>query len=588
MGQWRVFSKKCDFKGIGERLGVDQVLVRIMRNRDLTDEDMMREFLFGNEGEQYNYFGLSDIEEAVDIIMDKIDANLPIRIIGDYDADGIMSTYILCKGLRLCNAETDCVIPHRIKDGYGISKALIDEAIADGIDTIITCDNGIAAAEAFEHAKAQGMTCIVTDHHEIPYEVIDGEKREIIPAVDAVVDPKRSDDMYPHKNICGAVVAYKLIECLFDAMGMEPELLDEFREMAGFATVCDVMELRGENRYLVKYALKSLKNSHNIGMKALIRACELEGKSITSFSIGFVLGPCINATGRLDSARLSLDLLMAENFEKALNIATELKELNETRKKLTEEGLERAQYIIEQEYEPGDRVLVVYLPQLHESLAGIVAGRIREKYYKPVFVVTNGQDGLKGSARSIPEYHIYDAMTEVKDVFCKYGGHAMAAGFSLNDGMLDKFRRDINEKCKLTEEDLTEKILIDVPMPMEYVTDKLIEQLELLEPFGNGNAKPVFAQKNVTFMTGSIMGRNRNMARFRVRTESGFVTEMVMFRGLERLRDTMDDKFGNGTYDAFMAGTNAQQITMSVIYYPSINEFRGTRSIQFVLNDFTM
>lgn len=584
MGNWLVYGKKCDFKGIGERLGVDQVIVRILRNRDMTQEQEMRRFLFPSEECVHDYSLLKDLDNAVDITLNKIDEDAHIRIIGDYDVDGIMSTYILKKGLSLCGATVDYAIPHRIKDGYGISAGLIDEAYGAGIDTIITCDNGIAAVEAFEHAKELGMTCIVTDHHDIPYEESDGERREKLPGVEAIVDPKREGDMYPYKCICGAMVAYKFIECMFDACGIELEYLEEFKELAGFATVCDVMELRDENRYFVKYTLASLHNSHNVGMRALVRACELDGRPINSHSIGFVLGPCINATGRLESAGLSMELLMSETAEKAIGIAYELKELNETRKKLTEDGLDRAIYLIENEYSPEDKVIVAYLPGLHESLAGIVAGRIKERYYRPAFVVTKGKDGLKGSARSIEGYQIYDAMTEVKDVFEKYGGHAMAAGFSLKEGRLDEFRQRINENCRLTKEELVQKTVIDVPMPPEYVTEKLLEELSLLEPFGNGNEKPVFAQKNITFTKGRTMGKTGEMARFSVVTENGFSTEMVLFRRLDSFMKCIDDKYGAGAANRLFEGV--ESFKMDVIYYPSINEFRGKKSIQFIINDF--
>ena len=584
MGNWLVYGKKCDFKGIGEKLGVDQVIVRILRNRDMTEEQEMRSFLFPSEECVHDYSLLSDLEKAVDIIVDKIDRNEHIRIIGDYDVDGIMSTYILKKGLALCGAKVDYAIPHRIKDGYGISVGLIDEAFETGIDTIITCDNGIAASEAFEHAADLGMTCIVTDHHDIPYEEYEGERRERLPRVDAVVDPKRAGDIYPYKNICGAMVAAKVVECLFDACGVETKYLEEFKELAGFATVCDVMELKDENRYFVKYTLESLHNSHNVGMRALVRACELDSRPINSHSIGFVLGPCINATGRLESADLSMELLMCETAEKAIGIAYELKELNETRKKLTEDGFERAIYLIENEYSKEDKVIVAFLPELHESLAGIVAGRIKERYYRPTFVVTKGKDGLKGSARSIEGYQIYDAMTEVKDVFEKYGGHAMAAGFTLKEGKLDEFRQRINEKCNLSGEDLIQKTIIDVPMPLEYVTDELLLQLSLLEPFGNGNEKPVFAQKNVTFLSGKTMGKTGEMARFSVMTENGFRAEMVLFRRLDSFIKCLEEKYGLGTADRLFEGK--ENFKMDIIYYPSSNEFRGRKSIQYVINDF--
>ncbi len=583
MAKWMVAGKKCDFKQIGDNLGIDQVVVRIMRNRGLMDEASMREFLQADENCYHSYESMKDIDLAIDILMDKIDEGQKIRVIGDYDVDGVMSTYILWKGLSVCGANVDAVIPHRIVDGYGISVSLIDEAIADGVDTIITCDNGIAAKSAFDYAKEHGLTCIVTDHHEIPFED-DGDRRYIIPQVDAVIDPKQEDCAYPFKAICGAVVAYKVIEALLDAIGEDTAHLHELRELAGFATVCDVMELRDENRALVKYTLSRLNNSSNIGMRGLVKVCGLEGKTIKAHSIGFVLGPCINATGRLESAMLSLDLLRSQDIEEAINIASQLKALNDSRKELTELGMQRADEIIEAKGLSYNKVMVVYIPGLHESLAGIVAGRIREKYYRPVFVVTDAENGLKGSARSIPAYHIYEAMSEVKELFDKFGGHALAAGFSLKDGMLEEFDRRINDNCNLKPEDFEEKIVIDVPMPMGYVTEKLIEQLAVLEPFGAGNEKPVFAQKDVEFIYCRLMG-NGTMGKITARTEDGITVELLMFRNLDKLFAAIDAKYGVGSSEA-LTQRKCSGIKMDIIYYPDINEYQGRRSIQFLLNDY--
>lgn len=585
MSKWLVASKKCDFKTIGEHLGVDQVVVRIMRNRGLENENQMRAFLEADERCYHSYEYMKDIDNTVDILMDKIDEGDKIRIIGDYDVDGIMSTYILWKGLTICGADADCVIPHRIKDGYGINTGLIDEADNDGVRTIITCDNGIAAVDAIAHARKLGMCCIITDHHEIPFEQAGEGKRYIIPDADAVVDPKQEDCSYPFEGICGAVVALKVIEALFDALGEEETKLEELRELAGFATVCDVMELRDENRALVKNTLKHLPSSHNTGMKALVSVCGLDGKSITAYSIGFVLGPCINATGRLDTARLSLELLQCSELEQAIELAQKLKNLNEERKELTEQGMAMADTIVDEENMADKKVMVLYMPKLHESLAGIVAGRVREKYCKPVFVITEGDGCLKGSARSIPTYHIYEAMSAVKDVFLKFGGHAMAAGFSLSKERLNEFDRRINENCTLTEEDYEEKIVIDVPMPMSYVTEELINQLSVLEPFGNANEKPVFAQKDVEFVYCKVMGSNNNMGKISARTQDGVSVTLVLFRYLDNLLEAIDEKYGKGTGEK-LTTQKCSGILMDIIYYPSVNEYQGYRNIQFILNDY--
>ena len=585
MAEWYLANKKCDFKAIGDELGVDQVLVRIMRNRGYETADEMRTFLNGGDELEHSYENLKGLDEALDILMEKIDEGLPIRIIGDYDVDGITSTYILWKGLSLAGAAVDTVIPHRIRDGYGINVDMIDEAYKAGVDTILTCDNGIAAAKAFEHAKELGLTCIVTDHHEIPYEEEGGVKHYILPQVEAVVDPKQEDCPYPFKEICGAVVAYKLMQGLFDALGMDTEDLKELKELAGIATVCDVMPLVDENRYLVKNTLRSLKNARNTGIRALVKTCELENKNITSHSIGFVIGPCINATGRLDSADIGLELLQSESIEEGLIKAARLKELNEARKTMTESSQNKAREIIEAEGMLKDKVIVTYIPGMHESLAGIVAGRIREYSGKPAFILTDGEGCLKGSARSIEAYHIYEAMSEISDVFLKFGGHAMAAGFSIEKDRLEEFRRRINENCRLSEADYIERITIDVPMPMAYVTEKLVEQLSLLEPFGNGNEKPVFAQKNVSFTSVRLMG-NGKMAKFAVRTPEGGPFELVLFRNLDKFSSAVDDKYGPGCWQKFTENVTDREIVMDVIYYPGINEFRGNKNLQFVMTDY--
>lgn len=585
MANWMVAGKKCDFKQIGDQLGIDQVVVRIMRNRGLTNAEEMKSFLYGGNESLHSYESLKDIDKAVDIILDKIDEKAKIRIIGDYDVDGIMSTYILWKGLTICNADVDTVIPHRIKDGYGISVSLIDEAYEDGIDTIITCDNGIAAVEAFDHALEYGMTCIVTDHHEIPFKDVNGKREYILPSVPAIVDPKQEDCQYPFKGICGAVVALRVIEALFDALGEDVGRLDELKELAGFATVCDVMELRDENRVMVKNTIKSLSKSLNTGMRALVKACNLEGKAINAYAIGFILGPCINATGRLDSANLSLDLLKCNNIEDAVVIANRLRTFNENRKELTAKGAYQADYYIEKNGVDKDKVMVVYLPDLHESLAGIVAGRIKEKYNKPVFVITDGEEGCKGSARSIPAYHIYEAMSKISDVFTKFGGHAMAAGFSLEKEKIEEFKKRINETCELSESDYEEKIIIDVPMPMSYVSEKLIEQLSVLEPWGQGNEKPVFAQKDVEIISCKLMGKSSDMLKLNAKTPDGVNVEMVLFRNGEKMLRAFDQKYGPKTSDKLLA-SKASGILMDVIYYPSINEYMGRKNLQFVIGDY--
>ena len=602
MAKWFVSAKKADFNRIAEQFHIDPVIARIIRNRDMVTDEEIRRFLNGSEKDLHNPRLLKDVEKASKILQEKIKSGKKIRIIGDYDVDGICSTYILYKGLKTCGADVDCVIPHRMKDGYGINESLVEQAIEEGVDTILTCDNGIAAKAVLETGKAKGLTCIVTDHHEVPFEEADGVRKFIIPDVDAVVDPKQEDCEYPFSSICGAVVAYKLVQVVVDeylqagAManaGAETEdtckaVLEELIEPAGVATVCDIMPLIDENRIIVKKAMESLRDAKNPGLKALIKVNELDADKLSSFSIGFVIGPCLNATGRLDTAQVSLDLLMAEKFEEAVSIASTLKDYNESRKQLTEKGVEEAMKLLDGGNYDNDRVLVLYLKDVHESLAGIIAGRVRERSGKPTFVLTSGEEGVKGSARSIEAYNIYEEMTKCKQYFTKYGGHKMAAGLSLKEEDIEPFRKVINENCKLTEDDFEEKITIDVPMPMGYVTESFINQLSILEPFGPSNEKPVFAQKNVRFLRGYKMGKNQNMARFDVMDESGCRFTMVCFRGLEKMipymetkvgKQTVDDLFGQGIY-------GKDELILDVIYYPSLNEFRGKTSIQYILQDY--
>lgn len=589
MAKWYMSAKKADFEQMAALYKIDPVIARIIRNRDLTEDREIRRYLCGKQSDLYPYTWLKDVQKAVGILQEKIATRKKIRVIGDYDVDGICSAYILWKGLKICGAKVDTVIPHRIKDGYGINEHLIEAAVQDGIDTIITCDNGIAAGEEMAYAKKKGMTCIVTDHHEIPYEEIEGKRKYLLPQADAVIDPKQESCTYPYPGICGAVVVYKLIEGMFSAMQIEDDRKAEFIELAGFATVCDVMELRDENRIIVKLALESMKHSTNQGIRALIQVNKLEPDKLSSYHLGFVLGPCMNATGRLDTAEIALELLQSDSYDKAIQRATHLKELNESRKEMTEQGILNAMEKIENEKLNQDKIMVVFLPGLHESLAGIVAGRIREKYGKPVFVLTSGEEGIKGSARSIPAYHIYDEMTKCSELFIKYGGHAMAAGLSMEEENIAVFRERINQLCTLQPEDFVEKILIDVPMPLSYVTESLVEQLSILEPFGNGNAKPVFAQKNVILQKGRKMG-NGNMARFFVSDECGSKYTMLLFRDLDRFMEYVESRYGKILLEQlFSTGIHPdieEQIRLDIIYYPSINEYRGRKSLQFTIQDY--
>ncbi len=587
MAQWFVSAKKADFNKIAEKYSIDPVLARIIRNRDIIEEEEIRKYLKGGRQDMYTPGLLKDMDKAVALLCDKIKEGVRIRVIGDYDADGICSSYILLRGIAACGGNVDTVIPHRIKDGYGLNDSLIEEAHNDGIDTIITCDNGIAAASQVSYARELGMRVIITDHHEIPYEEEDGRRIYILPEADAVVNPKQEACGYPYKNVCGGVVAYKVVQALFSSLHPkdEMEIMEELLEIAAFATVCDVMELRDENRIIVKCGLQNMQHTRNQGLKALIEVCGLEGKTISAYHIGFVLGPCINATGRLDTAKRALSLFSSRSRSEAVKIAAELKDLNDSRKEMTLKGTGEAIECIEKTDWKKDKVLVVYLPECHESLAGIIAGRLREQYGRPVFVLTKGEDGVKGSGRSIEGYHMYEEMTACKEYFTKYGGHKMAAGLSMEEGNVESFRRKINEACRLTEEDFEEKVHIDAAMPFSYLTKERIGELGLLEPFGVGNSKPVFAQKNVHIINARIMGKNQNVGKYNVRDEEGGSYEMVYFGDLDKFHEFLSAQAGKENIVRMLEGGRGD-IPISITYYPSINSYAGKESIQIVLQNY--
>lgn len=569
MEKWMVYNKKADFQKIGSEFGIDPVIARLIRNRDIQDMKEIRSYLYGTLAEIPSPWKMKDMERAVQILQKKITQKKKIRIIGDYDIDGVTATCILLKGLKRLNANVDTYIPDRVKDGYGMHEQLIDKALEDGIDTILTCDNGIAAAAEIEYAKKEGLTVIVTDHHDIPFRDTEDGRIWIIPKADAVVNPKQNDCLYPNKNICGAVVAWKLIWALYERLGIDSDEIWDFLELAAIATVGDVMDLQGENRIIVKEGLKKLSSTSFEGLKALICVNNLEGAEITAYHVGFVVGPCINASGRLDTAARSLELLLADNMEDAMKLADDLYDLNQSRKAMTEQGKEQAIQSIEENNLGKDRVLVVYLPDCHESLAGIIAGRIREAYNKPVFVLTKGVDGVKGSGRSIEAYSMYEELVKCSDLLTQFGGHPMAAGLSMEEKNVELFRRRLNDNCTLTEQDLIPKIMIDVPMPISYLSKKLTEQLKVLEPFGKGNSKPLFAQKNLRAVGIRVFGRNRNVAKMLLIDENGIKMDAVYF----------------GEAQEFVDFVQAHD-TISVTYYPEINVFQGRENLQVVIKNY--
>ncbi|MBD5454844.1 MAG: single-stranded-DNA-specific exonuclease RecJ [Lachnospiraceae bacterium] len=592
MAKWMVSAKRADFAKIAERFQIDPVIARIIRNRDIVEEEQIDFFLNGTIEDLHAPRLLYDMEKAVAFMLSKIRESVPIRIIGDYDIDGICSAYILLRGLKACGAKADTVIPHRIKDGYGLNDTLIEDAHRDGINTIITCDNGIAAAPQIAYAKELGINVIVTDHHEVPYEVMeDGSRKELLPPAEAVIDPKQEKCEYPFDGICGAVVAYKFVQVLLEEYEKESgsvrreELLQELLEFAAFATVGDVMELLDENRILVKYGLKQMVQTKNPGLRALIEVNGMQGKALSAYHIGFVLGPCLNATGRLDTAAKALQMLNCDDFGEAITIAGELKELNDSRKEMTRQGTEAAITMIEEGGLWEDKVLVIYLPDCHESLAGIIAGRIKEKYHKPVFVLTKAEEGVKGSGRSIETYHMYEQMSLCKQLFTRYGGHKMAAGLSMPEENIEEFRNTLNRNCQLSDEDFIEKIAIDVPMPLSYIRMDFVRQLQALEPFGNGNPKPVFAQKNVYIRQGRLLGKNENVGKYRIQDEQGNSYEMIYFGDLEKWHAFLEDTFGREEREKlYREGSDA--IVIKMIYYPDINVYKGRESLQIVMHDY--
>ena len=569
MERWVVAAKRADFVAIGKEFGIDPVIARLIRNRDVQDKEEIRRYLHGTVEELASPHLMKDVDKAVEILRNKIKEKKQIRIIGDYDIDGVVSTFILIKGLKRVGAYADTYIPDRMADGYGIHEHLIERAEADGIDVIVTCDNGIAAYNEIAMAKGKGMTVIVTDHHEIPYKETENGRELIFPPADAIINPKQPDCKYPEKRLCGAVVALKLVTALYEACGIPERELEDFIELGAIATVGDVMDLQGENRILVKEGLKRLSRTSNKGLRELIRANGLEDGEITAYHVGFVLGPCINASGRLDTAARSLKLLCAETEEEAAKLAGDLTALNQSRKALTEEGKEEAIRIVEETEIGQDRVLVIFLPDCHESLAGIIAGRIREKYNKPVFVLTKGETLVKGSGRSIENYSMFEELVKCGDLMEQYGGHPMAAGLSIREENVEEFRKRLNENCALTEKDLMPKILIDVPMPVSYINKELVNEISLLEPFGKGNAKPLFAQKGLHVLSSRVLGKNRNVAKLQLSDNTGCVVEAVYF----------------GEADEFVNAVK-ESSSISVTYYPEINRYQGRENLQIVIRNY--
>lgn len=585
MENWVLLRKGADFQHISEKFHISPRVASLIRNRDVIGDDAIEKYLNGTIADLYDGMLMKDMDKAVAVLGEKIKENAKIRIIGDYDIDGIQSTYILLEGFRMLGADVDSDIPDRMKDGYGLNRNLIDRALEADVDTIVTCDNGIAAAEEIAYAKSMGMTIVVTDHHEVPYTEIGAGRRYILPEADAVVDPKQEDCTYPFKGLCGAAVAYKLVEALMEAMGKDAEDADYLMENVAIATIGDVMDLVDENRIFVKQGLDMLKRTENLGLKALMGCTGVNVDKLSPYHIGFVIGPCMNASGRLDTAKRALELLEAKKVAEADLLAGDLKALNDSRKDMTAQAVEEAFIQVENSELKDADVLVVYLPECHESLAGIVAGRIREKYYRPVFVLTKGAEGLKGSGRSIETWHMYEGLNRVKHLLSKFGGHKMAAGLSMPEENLEQFRKEINEKSGITPEDLNEKIAIDMQLPFECVNEKLIGELAVLEPFGKGNARPVFAERQVQVESARILGKNKNVLKLQVKDLHGTRMDAMYFGDVNTFVEYVREKFGDIACECLLRG-HGHGIVMAFTYYPDINEYQGVRTPQIVIQNY--
>lgn len=585
MEKWFIMRKGAPFEEIARKFKINPILARLIRNRDVIGDENIQLYLHGSTADLHDGIFMKDMGKAVSILKEKIEEKRKIRIIGDYDIDGINATYILIEGIRRLGGNVDSDIPDRMKDGYGLNQNLIDRAFQDGVDTIVTCDNGIAAKNEIEYGKQLGMTIIVTDHHEVPYEEIEGEKHYILPPADAVIDPKQEDCEYPFKGLCGGAVAYKVVEKLFQAMGEDVGEVEYLIENVAIATVGDVMDLVEENRIFVKQGLEMLKHTDNLGLRALIECTGVDAERLSAYHIGFVIGPCLNASGRLDTAKRALNLLCARTKKEADVLAGDLKALNDNRKDMTAIAVEKAVQMVEETDLKNDKVLVIYLPECHESLAGIVAGRIRERYYKPTFILTKAEEGVKGSGRSIETFHMYEELNKCKSLLTKFGGHKLAAGVSMKEENVDLFRRALNENTTMTEDDLIAKVSIDMQMPLQYVSEELVNQLELLEPFGKGNVKPVFVEKNIEVLKGAILGKNRNVLKMRVKDAYGTEMDAMYFGDIEGFLDYITEKCGEVSVNQMLHGQRSG-IKMSFTYYPNINEYMGRKTLQIVIQNY--
>lgn len=587
MEKWFIKNRKADFATIANRFGISPILARLSVNRGMNSKEELEEYLHPSMEQLYNPMELKDMKKTCELLKKKMKEKQRIRIVGDYDVDGVMATYILYTGLTRCGANVDYEIPERIRDGYGINRSIIEKAKEDGVDTIITCDNGIAAIDQITYAKELGMSVIITDHHDIGFKEEDGIRRYLVPEADAVINPKQKDCNYPFEGICGGMVAYKLIQCLYEQYQVAHAELQELIAFAAIATVCDVMDLVKENRVLVKYGLECINQTKNIGLRALIEETGIGDKKISVYHLGFIIGPCINASGRLESAKMSLRLFLEKDAKKAKEMAKELKELNDERKEMTRVGVEEAIAYIEEQKLEQDNVLLIYLPNCHESLAGIIAGRIKERYHKPTIVLTKAHEGVKGSARSIEEYNMFEELNQCKELLTKFGGHPMAAGLSLEEEDIEKLRERLNSQTTLTEEDLIRKVSFDMVLPFSEITMELIREISLLEPYGKGNVKPLFALKDVCVLKAMVLGKNKNVLKLTVAEEKNKNIRYVamIFQNVDTFEGVVVEKYGEEGLKAVYGGYHSN-VQLDVIFYPEINEYNGIQTIQMMIQHY--
>lgn len=584
--KWIMHSKKADFKQLSEKYGIDQVTARVLINRGVEEADI-KEFLEPSLENLYSPHELMDLDKGVEMTSFAIENHHKIRVIGDYDCDGINSTFILTSGLKEINADVSYDIPDRLQDGYGLNARLVEKALDDGVDLIITCDNGIAAYDAIKEAKDSGINVIVTDHHEVPFEKDgEGNKSEILPPADCVINPHRNGDDYPFKSICGAVVAWKFITAIFEKYGKAGEEI-KYLENAAFATVCDVMPLKSENRTIVSLGLNAMEHTKNKGLKALIRETGIEGKELTAYHFGFVLGPCFNATGRLATAKAAIRLLFSTDEKEASDMAAEIHNMNEERKSMTEQGRQKAAEMLTSVDLQKNPVIILNVPDLHESLCGLVAGKIKEEYYHPTFILTKTENGLKGSGRSIEAYSMFEKMSECKELFTQFGGHPMAAGLTIPEDNFEEFKRRMNEKAGLIEKDFEKKVMIDVPMPLKYLYTHsgIVDEIERLSPFGEGNPKPLFAEKKVPVKKIASIGKVKKYWKISFIIDTYHSIDALYFGDADEFKEYYINKYSEKDWE-FAEFGRPQGLVMTIAYVPQWNEYKGQRTLQIIIEHF--